>query len=157
MKKERKYYLFDLNNPENNICKSIVTELSEEQMHSDIEELLDTVDESDSLSSKVLYYLRRKKLSSKDMYERAYIDRRLLHKITKNPKYHPSKKTVFSLCVAFELNYHESIELLGLASYSFSPNSKYDTLFAYFLSKGIYDIDVINDILYEYGYPCIGD
>jgi hypothetical protein len=105
----------------------------------------------------VLYYMRTKRLSTKDLYERAYIDRRLFHKIIKNRRYHPSRKTVFALCIAFELDYLESVELMGLASYSFASNSKGDMILKYFLSKRIYDIDMINSVLYQFKCPCIGD
>ncbi len=157
MKNQRYFYIFDLNNPENDIREEVGRSISEAQINADLEDMLSEVDETRTFSSVVLYYMRTKHLSTKDLYERAYIDRRLFHKIIKNRRYHPSKKTVFALCIAFELNYVESMDLLALASYSFASNDKGDMILKYFLSKRIYDIDLINNALYQYKCPCIGD
>ena len=157
MKSERTFYIFDLNHPGNDKTIKIRNQISEEKIVSDINAMLPELDEACTFSSMVIYYMRIKRLCTKDLYERAFIDRRLFHKIIKNKKYHPLKKTVFALCIAFELNYAESLELLGLASYSFASNSRTDMILAYFLSKRIYDIDLINSVLYKFNCPCIGD
>lgn len=157
MKTERTFYIFDLNNPENDIKEKINKNVSESQIISDIEGLIPDIEEAGSFSYRVIGYMRSKHLSTKDLYERAYIDRRLFHKIIKNSRYHPSKKTVFALCIAFELDYLESMELMGLASYSFASNSRTDMILRYFLIKRIYDIDLINSVLYQFKCPCIGD
>ena len=157
MNKERTFCLFDLKDPENNICIKLNDSVDETQIISELDDILCDVDENDTFSSLVLYYLRRNRLSTKDLYDRAYIDRRLFHKIVRNQRYHPSKKTVLALCIAFELNYLESLDLLGLASYSFASNSRSDTIYKYFISKRIYDIDIINSVLYHFDCPCIGD
>ncbi len=157
MKNERTLYIFDLKNSENDIVEKINNDVSESQVIEDINNLLTDIDETRTFSSMVLYYMRTKRLSTKDLYERAYIDRRLFHKIIKNRKYHPSKKTVFALCIAFELDYFESTEFMGLASYSFATNSRADMILRYFLIKRIYDIDMINSVLYQFKCPCIGD
>ena len=157
MKNQRILYIFDLNNPDNDIREVINRNITESQINSDIEDFLMDVDESRTFSSMVLYYMKIRHLSTKDLYERAYIDRRLFHKIIKNRKYHPSKKTVFALCIAFELDYIESMDLLSLAGYAFASNSREDMILRYFLSKRIYDIDLINNTLFRYKCPCIGD
>ena len=157
MKNPRYFCIFDLNNPDNDVRMEINSGISEDQINSDLEEMLVNVDETCTFSAMVLYYMRVKRLSTKELYERAYIDRSLFHKIIKNRRYHPSKKTVFALCIAFELNYAESMDLLALAGYSFASNSKGDMILRYFLSKRIYDIDLINHALFQYHCPCIGD
>ena len=157
MNNERTLYIFDLNNPDNDKTIKIGNQMSEEEIVSDLNAMLPKLDEACTFSTMVIYYMRSKHLCTKDLYERAFIDRRLFHKIIKTEKYHPLKKTVFALCIAFELNYAESLELLGLASYSIAPNSRTDMIMAYFLSKRIYDIDLINSVLYRFECPCIGD
>ena len=157
MSKERTFTIFDLNDPNKDICLKLNDCNDESAIISELTDILSDVNENETFSSMVLYYLRSKHLSSRDMYERAFIDRRLIHKIIRNPKYHPSKKTVFALCIAFELNYFESLELLGLASYSFATNSRNDMILKYFFMKGIYDIDLINSVLYHFRCPCIGE
>ena len=157
MKQEHIFYLFDLENPDNDVKETINKDVTESKIVAEVNNMLSDLDETITFSSMVRYYMDTKRLTTKDLYERAYIDRRLFHKIIKNRRYHPSKKTVFALCIAFELNYAESLELLGLASYSFASNSRSDMIMAYFLTKRIYDIDLINSVLYRFKCPCIGD
>ena len=157
MKKEHVLCLFDLKNPENSIVRKLNQYVSEEQIISELHDLLSEVDEEDTFSAWVLYYLQSRHLTTKDLYDRAFIDRRLFHKIVQSTDYHPSKRTVFALCIAFELSYLESLHLLSLASYAFAPNSRSNRIFRYFITRGIYDVDLINDSLYHFNCPCIGD
>jgi hypothetical protein len=157
MKQEHFFYLFDLEHPDQDVKKAINKDVSEDRIVSEVNSMLADLDETTTFSSMVRYYMDTKRLTTRDLYERAYIDRRLFHKIIKNRRYHPAKKTVFALCIAFELDYLESVELLGLASYSFAANSKSDMILGYFLAKRIYDIDLINSVLYKFKCPCIGD
>lgn len=113
--------------------------------------------ENDSFSDALIEYMRVKNLTSKDIYERSYIDRKLLNKIINNPEYHPSKKTTFNLCIALRLSYEESCEFLKKANYTFSKNSKYDLIYAYALKSREYSIDEINMVLNYFGFPCIGE
>lgn len=156
MRKTHTFYLFDLYNDQEH-SETITEYFDEERVRSDIDILIEELNEAYTFASVVKYHLKNKNLTSKDIYERAYIDRRLLHKILTSPSYHPSKKTVLALCIALRLNYYESIELLGLASYSFVANSREDIIYSYFVSKEIYDLNLINNILYQYDCPCIGD
>ena len=157
MIRERTLWLFDLIHPENNICLKLNKYHDESRIIAELGDSLVNVDENDTFASVVLDYMHKRKLTTRDLYDRAYIDRRHFHKIIRNPKYHPSRKTVLSLCIALELNYAESLELLSLAGYAFASNSRSDKIYQYFLMKRIYDIDLINSVLYHFHCPCIGD
>lgn len=158
MFREKTFCLFDLIHPENNICLKLNECQDESRIISELgAALADDVDENDTFSSALLGYMRKRHLSTKDLYDRAYIDRRHFHKIIRNSKYHPSKKTVLALCVALELNYADSLDLLSHAGYAFATNSRSDRIYRYFLTKRIYDIDLINSVLYHFHCPCIGD
>lgn len=157
MRKIHYFNLFNLKNPEKDVTKTIISDKSTEKMSQELSELLGLVDENDTFARRVRYYMHKNHLSSKDLYEKAYIDRRLLHKIIKNPSYHTSKKTAFTLCIAFELNLNEAIEFVSLSGYSFSPNDKYDSAIRYFIKEGIYDLDTINELLYASSLPCLGE
>ena len=43
-----------------------------------------------------------------------------------------------------------------LAGYSFSSGSKFDLIIKFMLENAIYDIDIINEMLYQFHQPCIG-
>lgn len=157
MRKIHYFNLFDLKNPDKDVTKTIITEKNDSQMTEELMSILSEVREDDTFSKRVRFFMRRSHFSSKDLYDKAYIDRRLLHKILKNPNYHTSKKTAFALCIAFELNLTETMEFISLAGYSFSPNDKYDCAIRYFINERIYDLDTINELLYAASLPCLGE
>lgn len=157
MRKIHYFNLFDLRNPDRDVTKTIIPEKSATQMTKELEDLLVCVKENDTFAKRVRYYMHKNHLSSKDLYDKAYIDRRLLHKIIKNPNYHTSKKTAFSMCIAFELSYMESVEFISLAGYSFSPNDRFDCAMKYFIKEGVNDLDTINELLYASDLPCLGE
>ena len=49
------------------------------------------------------------------------------------------------------LKIDEALDLLSRAGYTLSNSSKFDLIVKYFLEKEEYDIDVLNQILYDYG------
>lgn len=157
MRKIHYFNLFDLKNPAGDVTKTIIFEKSDAQLSRELNELLAIVNENDTFARRVRFYMHKKHLSSKDLYDKAYIDRRLLHKIIKNPSYHTSKKTAFSLCIVFELSYMEAVEFISLAGYSFSPNDRFDCAIKYFIKEGINDLDTINELLYAASLPCFGE
>ena len=63
---------------------------------------------------------------------------------------------MLALCIGLQLNLQEGEEFLNLAGYSFSNTSKYDLMIKFFLKNEIYDLDTINDLLYQYHQPCLG-
>ena len=90
------------------------------------------------------------------IYKRCFVDRRLISKITGGTNYHPSKNTMLALCIGLQLNLQEGEEFLLLAGYSFSSSSKYDLIIKFLLQNEIYDLDTINEMLYQYEQPCLG-
>lgn len=101
--------------------------------------------------------MRERNLTSRDIYTRSFIDRKLLHKILNNEEYHPAKRTAFALCIALRLTYFESEEFIMKANYSFSNSKRYDLIFAYALQNQIYEMDTINEFLSYYHLPCFGE
>jgi hypothetical protein len=60
------------------------------------------------------------------------------------------------LAIALELNLAETRELLARAGYAFSHSNVSDVIIEYFLRHGKYDIDSINQVLFEKGEPTLG-
>lgn len=87
-----------------------------------------------------------------DVYKRAQIDRRLFSKIRSSKKYVPSKKTVIALCLALELSRDDANVLLASAGYSLSKSDDHDLAIAFCISRGIFDFNDINELLYELGF-----
>ena len=87
-----------------------------------------------------------------DVYKRARIDRRLFSKIRSSKKYVPCKKTVVALCLALELSREDADALLSSAGYSLSRSEEYDLAIAFCISRQVFDINDINEMLYELGF-----
>ena len=110
----------------------------------------------DGVAKRLNLYMYERDITTAMIYERCFVNRKLISKITSKEGYHPSKNTMLALCIGLQLNLQEGEEFLLLAGYSFSNSSKYDLIIKFMLENGIYDIDVINEMLFEYNQPCIG-
>ena len=85
-----------------------------------------------------------------EIYNKAYIDRRLFSKIRNDINYHPSKNTVISLGLALNLDINNFEELLNSASYSLPKNNYFDLIIRFCIKEKIYNITEVNNYLYQY-------
>ena len=95
-------------------------------------------------------------MSDAECYHRANLDRRLFNKILNVPDYRPKKPTVAALCVALRLDWRRSCELLSRAGYSMNRASQFDVIVEYFITRGEYDLDRINFVLFDFDQPLLG-
>ena len=109
-----------------------------------------------SFSQALFNFIDSKELTDVEVYKRAQIDRKLFSKLRKKG-YVPKKKTIISLVFALELDFSETIYLLSLAGYTLSPSldMPFDIIISNHIKRGIYDIDKVNDTLYEYELPLL--
>ncbi len=118
------------------------------------EESIDTyIDENknDNKFQKLLFkYIDERNLKDSDVYNKVNMDRRLFSKIRNQEDYHPSKETIILLGIALELNEKEIEELLDSASYSLPYNNTYDLIIRFCFKEKIYNINTINEFLYDY-------
>ena len=104
-----------------------------------------------TFQEKLFEIIDQKNMKDSDVYNKVYIDRRLFSKIRSNIDYKPSKKTAFALCISLELDIDQATDLLNRSSLAFSPSDKYDLVVKYYIMNHIYDIDAIDNTLYDYG------
>lgn len=104
----------------------------------------------------LFHLIDEKGLTDAEVYKRAHIDRRLFSKIRQNENYVPRKKNVLSLALALHLNSDEATDFLQRAGMAISPGSKSDLIVAYCIRHKIYDINVVNALLDEFGEPTLG-
>ncbi len=97
-----------------------------------------------------------KNLSNVDVYRKANIDRRMFSKLMNGEIKKPSKNMVLALIVGLQLELSRVRAFMALANYAYNPSEKTDIIVFYNLEKGIYDIDVINGDLFDYGQECLG-
>lgn len=96
-------------------------------------------------------WLYKKNLTMTKLCENAGIDRKLISKFVSDNHYHPSKETSLAVCIGLGLNSREAKELLKLAGYSFSENSRRDLVVLYALNAGVCRISEVNRYLEELG------
>lgn len=133
------------------VCDSRLPMLLNDLSEHDKRSLKDIISHIDDTFQKALFYfIDRKGLDEVKVYSKAHIDRRLFSKIRSDENFKPSKKTAICLCIGLELNLDEAKDLLNKAGYTLSHASKSDLIVEYFINNKIYDLDLLNQILYEY-------
>ena len=90
------------------------------------------------------------------VYKRANIDRRHFSKIAGNANYRPSKETALAFAIALHLDFDTTQEFLATAGYTLTKNNLADVIITFFIERKIYDINLLNEYLYEYKQPLLG-
>lgn len=104
----------------------------------------------------LLHLIDQRGMKDSTCYRRANVDRKLFNKIKNTPGYTPKKSTVAAFCIALELDLPTARELLARAGYGLSHANIFDVILEYFILKGEYDVDVINQVLFAYDQPRLG-
>ena len=107
-------------------------------------------------SETVISLARQKYKRLSDFYTKACLSRQVASKMNTDPGYLPLKHNAFACIIALELTPTEAEELLRRGSYAFSKSSLMDVIVSYFVEHHVYDIDAINETLYEYGERTLG-
>ncbi|MBQ2891842.1 MAG: UvrD-helicase domain-containing protein [Bacilli bacterium] len=103
----------------------------------------------------LFHHIDYKQMDEVEVYNRAHVDRRLFSKIRSDVNFKPSRKTAICLCFGLMLDFDETIDLLEKAGFTLSHSSKGDIIISYFISKADYDLQTVNNVLYEYGEPIL--
>lgn len=160
--KERSVYLPDgLSSPE--LFREGAPDVIQEKMapmfpqaaKRSLEELIAHTDET--FSQMLLRLIDERGLKDSYVYKKANVNRRHFSKIRNDVDYAPNKKTVLAFAIALELSLDETKDLLMRAGFAFSCCSKFDVIICYFIENRQYDIFKINEMLFVYGQPILGE
>ena len=110
----------------------------------------------ETFSTMLLRLIDETEKKPSEIYSRALVDRRLFSKIVNNINYKPSKQTALAFAFALNLNYADTQKLLAAAGFTLSNSSLFDVIISFFLEYEIFDIDSVNQTLYEYHQPLLG-
>ena len=89
-------------------------------------------------------------MKNSQVYAAANISKQYFSKLLKG-QVKPSKEKVMSIAVGLRLNLDETIDLLKVAGYAFSPVSQTDTIVKYFIEHKDYNVLKIDIVLFDYG------
>ena len=120
----------------------------------DWEKIVRQTDES--FSEALLRLIDAHGMTDVECYRKANVDRKLFSKIRSNPAYKPSKPTVCAFAIALELPWGEAKGLLGKAGFALSRSSGFDRILDYCFRHRIYNLDEINEVLFQYDLPLLG-
>ena len=120
-----------------------------------LKELLGQVD--DTFSEAVFRWIMKKDLTDPQVYKKANLDRKLFSKIRNNMDYRPSKITAVAVAIGLELTLEETKELIAKAGYALTHSSKFDIIVEYFIVQGNYNVFEMNEVLFAFDQPLIGN
>ena len=110
-----------------------------------------------SFAYKLFDYIDSKGMTDVECYKKANVDKKTFSKIKCNPQtYKPSKQTAVAFAIALELTLDETQDLLSSAGLTLSRSFAFDKIIRYFIQKGVYDVFVINEALFEFDQMLLG-
>ena len=110
----------------------------------------------ETFSEMLLRLIKESGEKNSTIYNRANIDRRHFSKIATHDDYQPSKQTVLAFAIALKLDFERTKELLTVAGFSLTKSNIADVTVSFFIEYKIYDVDLVNRILYKYEQPLLG-
>lgn len=110
----------------------------------------------ETFSEMLQFLIKKSGEKNSTIYTRANIDRRHFSKIVTHNDYQPSKQTVLAFAIALKLDFEQTNDLLGAAGLSLTKSSLSDVIVSFFIEYKIFDVDLVNQILYKYDQPLLG-
>ena len=115
----------------------------------------DLIIPSKSFSDVLFDFIDMRGMGDAEVYKKARLPRQMMSKIKCQPDYRPEKKNICSFAIALELDLEQTNTLLSSAGYILSPSLAFDRVIQKSISHRNYNIDSINESLYDIGAPVL--
>lgn len=129
--------------------------VSIEKAIEEIKEEIKVVEKEPSFKDVLTRFIDERHLRDPQVYKKAQVDRRTFSKIINQTYGYTKKEIVIRLGLALELGMDDFEKLLRSNGDSFSDLSFEDTVIKYCIRHKIYDVDIVNDILYSLKFKLI--
>lgn len=106
-----------------------------------------------NFSEQLLALIESRGLKNSEVYNAANVSAKVFSDIRKKENYQPSKKTATAFALALELPLDEAQNFLAAAGYTLSDAIELDSAIISCIRRKIFDIDAVNDELYEKNLP----
>ena len=108
-----------------------------------VEDFIDNRSKEETFNQVIMHLIDASGKKDSDIYKKALLSKETF-----------SNVTALQLCAAFELDFEQTQALLSKAGIALG-NNKSDFIFEFFIRKGIYDLDIINQALFDNGCKTI--
>lgn len=115
----------------------------------------DKIHREPSFAEILMKEIEAKGMSGVKFYKAAHMDRKLFSAMKNNSSYKPKKETAIACCFALNMDIKAAKKLLDAAGFTLSMSIAFDRVVYYCLENKIYDLSVVNEILYEMGEKTI--
>ena len=103
----------------------------------------------------LLEAMEQKALTDIQLCRRANLDRKLFLKLRNN--HPPTKSQALALALGLGLTLEQTRALLETAGYNLDPGIRFDNILTFYIEAGNYDHYEINQALFSFGEPLIGE
>lgn len=111
---------------------------------------------SELIDNSISSWIDELKLNEVEVYKKANIDRRLFSKMRSNLNYKPSKETALAFVFSLKLNIKQARSFIRKAGYDLSDDMNFDLIIRYCIEHEIYDIFMVNEILFNFEEKLLG-
>lgn len=142
---------------EDTLCKSSSVSQEEELNSARGKSLSEYLKQIDQSFQEMLFELIDESgMTDVECYKKANVDKRTFSKIKSNKNYRPSKQTAVAFAIALKLNLEDTQALLATVGFTLSRSNVFDKIIRYFIHNNNYDINEINEALFEFDQSLLG-
>lgn len=104
----------------------------------------------------LIQMVKKSGLTEMEVCSKANLSREWFSKIRSKSGFYVTKQTIIALSIALKISFEEMADLLAQTGFGLSGDQLFDVIVSYFMRNQLYDIDLINEVLFLYDQPLLG-